>query len=222
MKLLILRLEGMLQSWGDRPHWDHRGTAEMPTKSGIVGLLGCAMGIGRGDSRLRELGETLSLAVRADRRASLLHDDQTVQSLRGKFPNASGGVRNGNTLLTPKDYLEDACYTAFIAAPEETLEACAAALRHPVWTPCLGRRSCPPTRPLLPLISEAYSSLEDAAHHFRWENPPVRRASANLLYEIDDGSGLLRRYDQPIDASRNQYAQRRVRQVYEKEGYPCS
>ena len=166
MKLLILRLEGMLQSWGDRPHWDHRGTAEMPTKSGIVGLLGCAMGIGRGDSRLRELGERFRWRCAPTGALRCCTIIRRCKACGANFPTPRAACAIATHLVTPKDYLEDACYTVFIAAPEETLEACAAALRHPVWTPCLGRRSCPPTRPLLPLISEAYSSLEDAAHIF--------------------------------------------------------
>ena len=44
MKIMLLRLEGVLQSWGERSRWDHRDTSDMPTKSALIGLLGCAMG----------------------------------------------------------------------------------------------------------------------------------------------------------------------------------
>ena len=74
MKLLILRLEGALQSWGERSHWDHRDTAVFPSKSGVVGLLGCAMGLERGDARLAELADALAFAVRADRRGTVMTD----------------------------------------------------------------------------------------------------------------------------------------------------
>ena len=40
--ILLLRLEAPLQSWGTRSRWDVRDTATEPTKSGIIGLLGCA------------------------------------------------------------------------------------------------------------------------------------------------------------------------------------
>ena len=46
-EILLLRLEGPLQSWGGRARWDVRDTGRIPTKSGIVGLLGCALDIGR-------------------------------------------------------------------------------------------------------------------------------------------------------------------------------
>ena len=69
--LLILRLEGALQSWGENSKWDARDTAALPTKSGIVGLLACALGWERGDARIAELYDTIQIAVRAD--LSLIH-----------------------------------------------------------------------------------------------------------------------------------------------------
>jgi CRISPR system Cascade subunit CasD len=42
---LFLRLEGPLQSWGERARWDVRDTAPEPTKSGVIGLLACALGL---------------------------------------------------------------------------------------------------------------------------------------------------------------------------------
>ena len=138
MKLLILRLEGALQSWGERSHWDHRDTAAFPSKSGVVGLLGCAMGLERGDARLAELADTLAFAVRADRRGTVMTDYHTVQSRRGKFLNTQGKPR-GDTIVTPREYLEDACFTAFLAGPVDVLLACADALRSPVWVPCIAR-----------------------------------------------------------------------------------
>ncbi len=221
MKLLILRLEGALQSWGERSHWDHRDTANFPTKSGVVGLLGCALGIGRGDARLAELANALSLAVRADRRGAVTTDYHTVQSRRGKFLNAQGKPRC-DTIVTPREYLEDACFTAFLSGPEDVLRACAEALRHPVWVPCLGRRSCPPARPLLPHLTDDYASLEDAARRFRWKGMEPARAEKDLYCEIEDAAGKRMRNDQPLDASRDRYAPRRTRLLYETGGYPCS
>lgn len=221
MKLLILRLEGALQSWGERSHWDHRDTANFPTKSGVVGLLGCALGLERGDARLAGLANALALAVRADRYGTVMTDYHTVQSRCGKFLNTQGKPR-GDTIITPREYLEDACFTAFLSGPEDVLRACAGALRHPVWTPCLGRRSCPPARPLLPHLTDEYVSLEDAARRFRWEGMEPAHAEKDLYCEIEDAAGTQMRNDQPLDASHDRYAPRRVRLLYETGGYPCS
>ena len=59
MNTLFLRLEGPLQAWGLRARWGERDTADAPTKSGVLGLLGCAMGLRRDDSELCSLSNAL-------------------------------------------------------------------------------------------------------------------------------------------------------------------
>ena len=66
-KLLILRLEGPLQAWGSDSKWDRRDTEAFPTKSGVVGLLGCALGLERNDPELVAMTNAIRMAVRADR-----------------------------------------------------------------------------------------------------------------------------------------------------------
>ena len=88
--------------------------------------------------------------------------------------------------------------------------------------PCLGRRSCPPASPLLPCLTDAYDSLEDAARRFRWKDMENARTEKDLYCEIEDALGMRTRSDQPLDASRDRYAPRRVRLLYETGGYPCS
>ena len=90
MKIMLLRLEGVLQSWGERSRWDHRDTSDMPTKSALIGLLGCAMGIPRGDPWLNETARLLKMAVRADRAGSIMTDFHTVQGRICKIPSSEG------------------------------------------------------------------------------------------------------------------------------------
>ena len=215
MKIMLLRLEGTLQSWGEHSRWDHRDSADMPTKSGVVGLLGCALGFPRGDERLRELAENLTMAVRADRMGVITTDFHTVQGRVGKFSNAEGKPR-GDTIITPREYMQDACYTVFLTGSDEWLSACEQALLHPVWVPSLGRRSCPPSRPLLPVITEAYETLEEAVRLFRWVNPSVRGMAEQLRVELDDPSGQKERTDMPVNSSVYAYRKRRVK-VYSVE-----
>ena len=59
MKLLLIRLEGALQSWGEWAKWDERDSGLMPTKSGVIGVLACCMGLKRGDP----LGESIRPVV---------------------------------------------------------------------------------------------------------------------------------------------------------------
>lgn len=50
---LFLRLEGPLQAWGDPSKFVIRRTMDAPTKSGVFGLLCCALGYSRGAARER-------------------------------------------------------------------------------------------------------------------------------------------------------------------------
>lgn len=219
MKILLLRLEGVLQSWGEGSRWDNRNTTDMPTKSGIVGLIGCAMGIPRGDERLNQMAQALQMASRADRNGTVLSDYHSVQSKKGMFSNAAGISSNlKDTIITPKEYIQDACYTVFLTGSDEWLSACEQALLHPVWVPSLGRRSCPPSSPLLPTITDAYETLEEAVEQFRWENPPVRHMADYLRIEIDDPSGQKERTDLPVNSSVYAYRKRRVRAYSVKNG----
>lgn len=63
--VLYLRLEGPLQSWGDRSAFWSRQTSFFPTKSGVLGLLFCAMGLG--GARQSELAEFAPLPMAAYR-----------------------------------------------------------------------------------------------------------------------------------------------------------
>ena len=46
MRTLLLWLEAPLQSWGADSRYGRRDTLPFPTRSGILGLLCCAMGRG--------------------------------------------------------------------------------------------------------------------------------------------------------------------------------
>ena len=76
--LIALRLEGALQSWGDHSKWDERDSGSFPSKSGVVGLIACAMGLERGSEELLALADAIHLAVRADRPGMRAMDFQTV------------------------------------------------------------------------------------------------------------------------------------------------
>ena len=172
MKFLTFTLAGPMVSFGETERWDHRGTEEMPTKSAIIGLLGCCMGLRRGDDALRQLGESLHLAVRRDKAGTLLTDYHTVQNPDGMILNTYRKPR-GSTIVTPKQYIQDVAFQVFLYGDEDVLNACAAAMLHPKWVVCLGRNGNPPSVPVRPEVFEA-SSVEDALS--TW----VNTASARL------------------------------------------
>lgn len=164
--LLVLRLEGPMQSWGLRARWDYRDTGTEPSKSGIVGLIGCALGYKRGDKRLEnELDESFTIAIREEIAGIEMIDFQTV---KGDHLKAKGG-QQAKTIVSPRAYLHDASFLAFVQGPKKLLEKCAHALHNPRWPIYLGRRSCPPTRPVLEAVTTEYSSLEDAVRKYPWD-----------------------------------------------------
>lgn len=209
--ILLLRLEGPLQSWGERSKWDYRDTASFPSKSGIVGLIGCAMGLERDDPRLGELCSQIRIAVRADRPGELITDYHTVSA--DQILNAEGKKRSvGNTIVTHRAYLQDASFLAAITLADPTgdiarLKEIAHALEAPVWTMYLGRKSCVPSVPLIARLTEAYGSLEEALT----KEPLAKRATAPIVAEIDsaDGSGYLRS-DVRIASATRGFESRRV------------
>lgn len=206
-KILILRLEGPLQSWGESAKWDMRDSADFPTKSGIVGLLGCAMGLERGDPKLEELSEALTVAVRADRKGVRAVDYQTVTG--NPLRNAEGKPKTtGNTIVSRRTYLQDACFTVFLETDEAWAERIVAVLRAPRWCICLGRKNCVPSRPVLAEERGNYVSLEDALRRC----PAAERADAAMEYEIERENASLSGYLRPDRrrAADREFALRRV------------
>jgi len=75
---LVLHLEGPIQSWGTRSRWDVRDSGTEPSKSGIIGLLGCALGWKRHDPQLADLSSQLEMAVREEHAGVIMKDFQTI------------------------------------------------------------------------------------------------------------------------------------------------
>lgn len=137
MTVLLLKLAGPLQAWGDRSRFVRRDTATEPTKSGVVGLLAAAGGRRRTDP-IEDLAD-LTFGVRIDQPGSLIRDFQTARSLDG----------TRTMPLSTRYYLSDAVFLAALQGPTPLLEAIAETLRHPSFPLYLGRRSCPPAEPVL-------------------------------------------------------------------------
>ena len=95
---LFLRLEGPLQAWGDSSKFVIRRTMEAPTKSGVLGLVCCAMGVSRdlARERLRSLND-LRMAVRIDRPRHRWWDYHTVGARIGVLTAGGRVTRTAST-----------------------------------------------------------------------------------------------------------------------------
>ena len=160
---LLIRLEGPLQAWGERARWSVRDSAPQPTKSGVVGLLGCALGY-RSDDELRRLSRSIRLGVRCDRPGSPLVDYHTVV---GGVMSADGRVKKTastgefETVVSWRYYLCDASFLVAVQSTPDVVASLSAAIRRPHWVVYLGRKSCPPSRPLFAGVGD-FASIEAA------------------------------------------------------------
>lgn len=175
MRILLLRLEGPLLAFGGEAV-DARGViADFPAASMLTGLLANALGWRRGErARLQRLQDRLVFAARIDREGERLTDFQTVAleqadqgwTTRGRPEGRAGGARTYEAPhIRRRDFDADKSVTVALRLDDEDeapdLDAVAAALAEPARPLFLGRKSCPPTEPLL-LASVDAPSLFDA------------------------------------------------------------
>jgi len=229
---LFLRLEAPLQSWGERAQWSERDTAPEPTKSGIVGLLACALGWAD-DVRIRDLSQSIRVGVRCDHISSpaILLDYHTVGggytapqllTAEGK-PKMIAASKSPHTEPTKRYYLSDASFLIAVQAASDRIAKLTEAAQSPVWPVFLGRKSCVPTRPIFDGVGD-YDSLERALQEQPARMMRARRPSAAVTFDAraviecdasDEGS--LRRRDEIALPSLRVFAPRYSREVWIKD-----
>ncbi|MBB4933307.1 CRISPR system Cascade subunit CasD [Lipingzhangella halophila] len=156
MSVLALLLAGPLQSWGSAARFARRTTENAPTKSGVIGLLAAAQGRDRADD-LSDLA-ALRFGVRVDQRGTRLRDYQT----------AHHQVTEVSMPVSERFYLADAVFVAAVAGDDPLIGELHRAVRKPVYLPYLGRRSCPPARPV-DLGEYGESDLEEVLERVPWQ-----------------------------------------------------
>ena len=168
-RFLLLWLEAPLQSWGADSKFGRRNTLNFPTKSGVTGILLCALGASGEQkellSRLAPLKQTVVSYARTRKsredapqkvdREPLLRDFHMVGSGYDDknpweallIPKTSEGKKavGGGTKLTYRYYLQDARFAVVLEVPAELAESFANALQKPVYDLYLGRKNCVPT-----------------------------------------------------------------------------
>ena len=212
---LFLRLEGPLQSWGERARWSVRDTAPEPTKSGVVGLLACALGLHE-DADLRQLSQQVRLGVRCDRPGIPLVDYHTiaggVMSAEGKV-KINANTKEPETVVSWRHYLCDASFLVAIQAAPELTAQLAEAVQNPHWPIYLGRKSCPPTCPPFEGVGD-YPSLEGALARWpmRQEDMGREQVPVRAVLECQPTEGVRRR-DEILSRSRRTFGPRYTRDV---------
>ncbi|NUP39663.1 MAG: type I-E CRISPR-associated protein Cas5/CasD [Streptomyces sp.] len=162
--VLALRLAGPLQSWGATSRFTRRTTESAPTKSGVIGMLAAAAGIERGDDTALAPLAALRFGVRIDQPGTRIRDFQT----------AHHAVTGKSMPLSERFYLADAVFVVALEGDDTLLAALHAALKTPVYTPFLGRRSCPPAQPV-ELGLYPHTHLEQVLKDVPWQASPWYR-----------------------------------------------
>jgi len=203
---LILQLSGPMQSWGLPTFEGIRPSAPFPGRSGLLGLLAACLGIKRNDrASLQKLAETTWFAVRCDSHTDYvcvnLTDFHTVKDAREK----QGSLKQHDTIITRREYLYDASFTVVVwtgVSPEYALPELSDAVQRPHYTPYLGRRSCPLSRPLFRTVQMAENPVSALA---------IGAPGRGVIYSEEPLTGHEQRLsvrDEPIIMLPRQFARR--------------
>lgn len=183
-KFLYLRLSGPLQSWGSSSLFWHRETGDFPTKSGVIGLLFCAMGKGGPQiealSEIAPLKQTVFQVAKKGESFSLLSDFHMVGGDYDEndpwqcdcIPKTFDGKKavNGGAKLTERVFLQDVHFVVIQEIPDSWEEEVTKGLRAPIWDIYLGRKCCVPS---LPVFGGIFDSQEKAIEAFKKEVPAL-------------------------------------------------
>lgn len=159
MSCALLWLEAPLQSWGADSRFGRRSTLPFPTRSGIMGLVCCALGKGGEQTewlaKWRPLKQTIAAFAREGFTPPMLRDFHMVGSGYDSknpwqnmlIPKNSEGKKpvGGGSKLTYRYYLQDMAFACALELPNDEIDIVKNGLQCPVWNIFLGRKNCVPT-----------------------------------------------------------------------------
>jgi len=241
-RYLVFQLYGAMASWGDIAVGEHRPSFDHPSKSAVMGILAAALGIKRDEEeKHRKLAQSYDFAICINYAGTAVRDYHTAQvppsgTGRNKMLFAtrhdelSDNRHKLFTILSTRDYYCDAHYTVCLWSRVEeapySLDELVQALKEPVFTLYLGRKSCPPSLPLDAKVVDKASLkqlfLEDDISgremlgslrlKRRRHLPPYEEGHrlywSGVRHDLQPTKTVVRR-DEPISRKRWQFADRR-------------
>lgn len=211
---LLLWLEAPLQSWGYNSRFGRRDTLGFPTRSGVLGLICCALGAGGEQRDLLARLSSGEMRVEAYTRADgdgcptlpepPLSDFQMVgggydtsdpweslmvpKTSKGKKPSGNGAK------MTYRNTLQDMAFAVTLEVPESMAGSIGEALMAPIWDVYLGRKHCAPTE----IIYQGVFDTPESAHCRAKEMADSkRRASSFQVIEGEHDGQVLVLNDAP-------------------------
>lgn len=224
---LIFQLYAPLVSWGDQAVGQERPTADHPSRSALLGLLGAALGIEReDDAQHQRLSDACHFAVKLYTPGLALRDFHTAQvppenkKARHLFTRKDELAEpKVGTILSFRSYQQDSLSVVAVwleGQSEYTLEMLQQALQQPHYHLYLGRKSCPPAVSLHPVvlttslfeqalddyvIDEQLAGYRQATSRYYWGNTVRCATQLTATYRVP-------RYDQPLSRERWQFVSR--------------
>jgi CRISPR system Cascade subunit CasD len=226
-RFLLLWLEAPLQAWGADSKFGRRDSLDFPTKSGVAGLLLCALGASGEQqellARLAPLRQTVISFEREEARKTgaetgRLCDFHMVGSAYDEsdpwealnIPKTSEGKKavGGGVKLTYRYFIQDAYFAAVVEVPSEMADQFADALRMPVFDLYLGRKCCAPTDIIYRGIFDREEDALDAASKIAGEKGLIERFK---VIDGEKGDEVMTLNDVPVQfGAVKKYRERRV------------
>ncbi|RMH01263.1 MAG: type I-E CRISPR-associated protein Cas5/CasD [Chloroflexi bacterium] len=230
MPTLLLQCVAPLQAWGTQSNFTVRDTGREPSKSGIIGLLCAALGRPRHEP-VDDLA-ALRLGVRVDREGQILRDFHTAGQggLVKGFLRADGKGISKGTIISNRYYLADAMFLVGLEGKEDEmplLQTLQNALSNPRWMLFLGRKACPPARPVYLKDGLQDKPLREALEEYPWLGPDEKyetffKEKRSLRLVLEDPAGPDMKKDKPLSfvKERRRFALRRFTTTFMKKPPP--
>jgi CRISPR-associated protein, Cas5e family len=230
---LIFQLHGPMASWGVDAPGEVRHSHELPSRSGLLGLLAAALGIRRDEGeRLNDFNRHYAFLICASREPRWARDYHTVQMpkevRKARYFSRREELSDPellSALISRRDYYTDAWWmVAVMMTPDApfSLAQLQEALLHPIFPLYLGRKSHPLALPLAPrllegrapdVLSEAYRQYRNIFSELKI---PLAALQSQCWWEGDhdglEANKVLRRRDRPLNRQQWLFGERTVNQ----------
>ena len=221
---LVFALIAPMGAFGDLAGHERRGSHHWPGRSAILGLIGGALGVRRNDRAGQAALAVWNVSVSVFHAGEVwrdFHTVQTVPSARIRRPEtrraALAALQKADSgLITRRDYCSDCAFG--VALCGGNIPRLVEALKHPVFTPYLGRKSCPLSAPMDPKTVAADTSADALAEITLPPFLSLDPARPELIASDEEiGKGWVEtRWDESLDREAWHFGQRSV-YVYRPE-----
>ena len=168
---MLIHLTGPMMSFADTGYGQIRESGGFPGRSMVLGFVAGALGIERNSPELLDLHRHTRVHVAAVNQGARVVDYQTVLTAGYDDYDSARYRREGkpgkNPTLTWRSYHLGAHYIVCIECDSDLGKQIREALVAPIYVGYLGRRSCPPTTPLLPVETHQSHPVSALVHEVR-------------------------------------------------------